>query len=346
MPDSPDSEPVGVPLQSVQSRAQQRSSLSTFLTYLVYEAHGMRIGLELSLCVICYTFVTVIVPWQALGVPLKWSTLLSWFGCCFAVILFDQLMLCRSAHTFRKAYLLGLCGSYKEALELLEKIGPQCRDLVHLPPSLYHLQRADIFTQSEDYEKAEAELHLAEFAGAPAMQLAVKRVRLLRAQGKADQAEHSLAAARSSLGDSPTLLLEEGLAMLEAREDLWAAKRVFDEVVKRPEAPHFAGETCHSLARAYRSITMLWTGEAEDGLTELSKYIERLRSAIIYVDALRPVLARLLLERGYYYSTHKQPTSAVIDYKLGSSLCRYAPLAALGEQIKEELFDRYEIKLY
>ncbi len=345
MPDAPDSEQVGIAYQGARAQ-QKRSSLSNFLTHLVYEAHGLRIGLELSLCVICYTFVTVIVPWHTLGVPMKWSTLLSWFGCCFAVILFDQLMLCRSAHTFRKSYLLGLCGSYKEALELLEKIGPQSRDLVRLPLTLYHLHRAEIFSQSDDFQKAEAELHLAELNNAPAMQLAIQNLRLLRAQKNHDDARDALEAAREKLGDSSVLLLEEGLSLLEQREDLWAAKRVFTEVLDRPEGPHFTGETCHTIARAYRSITMLWTGEAEEGVEEISKLIERLRSAVIYVDPLRPLLARLLLERGYYYATHRQPTSAVIDYKLGTSLCTYAPLIQLSEKLKEELEDRHEIKLY
>ena len=345
MTDTPESKQVGVSYGAMGKR-RKRSSLSAFLTHLVYEAHGMRIGLELSLCVICYTFVTVIVPWEGLGVPLKWSTLLSWFGCCFAVILFDQLMLCRSAHTFRKAYLLSLCGSYAQALELLEKIGPQSRDLVSLPPTLYHLHRAEIFSQSSDYEKAAAELHLAELNDAPPLQLYVQRLRLLRAQEDSEQACQLLEQAREALGDSSVLLLEEGLTLLERREDLWAAKKLFTEVLERPEAPHFSGETCHTLAKAYKSITMLWTGQAEDGLEEISKFIERLRSAVIYVDPLRPILARLLLERGFYYATHKQPTSAVIDYKLGTSLCTYVPLLKLAATVKEELLDRHDIKLY
>src|SRR5690606_33392032 len=115
MPKVPDSERISLSYRAVEEKAG-RSGLLRFLTYLVFQGHGTRVGLELSTCVIGYTLLSLAVPWESLGIPLRWSTLISWFGCCFAVLLFDQLFLCRSVFTFRRVYLLALSGLYEESL--------------------------------------------------------------------------------------------------------------------------------------------------------------------------------------------------------------------------------------
>ena len=345
MSNTPEIEPVSLHYQGIATQ-EKRSSLALFLTYLVFEAHGLRIGLELSLCVITYTFVNIMVPWVDLGIPLKWSTLISWFGSCFTIIALDQFLLCRSVYTYRKSYLLGLAGAYEKALQQLERIGPQSSTLIRLPISLYHFHRAEVFTQSEDFQKAEAELILAELGQARPEQLRIKRSRYFRAKGDFLQAKVELDTAIELLGQTSILLLEQGWLELDERRDMWAAKRLFKRVLALPDAPHFAGDTCHCLAKALLSIAMLSTGEAEDGIEQLTKAIERFRGAVIYVDTLRPVLARLLLERALYFSTHKEPTNAVVDLKIGLSLCSYGTLNRLGDKIKLELLDRHSVRVY
>ncbi|MCB0325025.1 MAG: hypothetical protein KDD69_15685 [Bdellovibrionales bacterium] len=337
-----ESERISLSYQAVE-RKGVRPALSRALTFLVFEGHGTRVGLELSLCVIGYTVASLAVPWNTLGVPLKWATLISWFGCCFLVILLDQLLLCRSVYTFRRAYLFQLAGAFEKALSTLEEIGPESRTFIPLPASRYHLQRAEVLSHAERFGEAERELHLAELAGAQGEELHIARSRHYRLKGDLAAATEELAAAKAVFGVSAPLRLEEGLLELGRRKDLWAAKRIFQEVMEMPDSPHFAGESTHHLAKAYWNATRLWTGEAEEGLDGISRAIDRLRSAILYVDTLRPVLSQLLLERSHYFATHKEPSAAVLDLKVAMAFCTYPLLASRGETIREELLWRHAV---
>lgn len=310
----------------------------------------MRMGLELSFCIIAYSVVSTVLPWEQMGVSLRWSTLFSWFGSCFAVIVFDQVFLCRSAFTLRKSYLLNLGGAYDKALELLDQIGPASNTLIRVPASIFHLFRAEVYMQCQDFANAEAELQMAEIAGAKGEQLYIAKSRFYRAQGDFQQAEQELEQAKKELeqrketrGKSPVVRLEEGFLLFEKKDEVWAAKKTFKEVMEMPEEPHFAGETTYQLARAYWNATRLRAGEAEEGLEGLNRCIERLRSAVYYVDTLRPVLAQLLMERSYYYATHKEPRAAVADLKVGLMFCTYPSIVNKTKEIKDELEWRHDL---
>ena len=242
--------------------------------------------------------------------------------------------------------MLALSGAYEKALAQLERIGPQSNAFIRLPLALYHFHRAEVFTHSEDFLRAEAELQLAEMVESRAEHVHIRKSLYFRAKGEFPAARSELELARQALGEAPALVLEQGVLELEDRSDLWSAKKHFKRVVALPDAPHFAGESCHGLANAYLSVVMLATGEAEEGLEKLTGAIERLRSAVLYVDTLRPILGRLLLERSMYYSTHREPTSAVIDLKLGLSLCTFGTHVRLGTRIKQELLDRHGVRVF
>ena len=344
MSDIPESERISLPFQALGHR-RPVSALPKFLTYLVFEGHGLRVGLELSSCVIAYTIVSLSVPWQALGIPLKWSTLISWFGCCFLIILFDQAVLCRSVYIFRKSYLLGLSGAYERAIMLLEKIGPASNRLIKLPLGIYHLQRAELFICSESFPQAETELTFAELAGASPEQIHIARSKFYRAKGNFLTASAELQAAEVRCGQTPALLLEQGVLLLEQRSDNWTAKQIFRKVMELPEAPMIAGESSYELGKAFWNVTRLSTGEAEDGLEDLYRSVDRLRSSVPYVDTLRPVLAQILLERAHYFATHREPTGAMIDLKVALTLCTYPTLMRRAEQVKEELRYRHNLSL-
>ncbi len=338
------SERLSLPYQA-ERFSTERSSFLHFLTYLVFEGHGLRVGLELSFCVVSYLVTSTLVPWQAWGVPLKWSTLISWFGCCFAIVLFDQIVLCHSVHTLRRAYLLSLAGAYEKALVLLEKIGPRGSAWIRMPQPLYHLHRAEMLTNAESFRQAESELQLAQLADVNHEQLALAKSRYQRMRFNFDEAKRELNHAIVLAGETPVLLMETALVLLEEGEDLWKAKSLFRKIMDMPDEPHFLGESTHQLAKAYWNVTRLRTGEAEEGLEELGRSVSRLRSAIVYVDTLRPVLAQILLERAHYYATHREPSAAVMDFRLALLLCSYPNLRSRAEKIKSELEYRYQVVL-
>ncbi len=342
MSDTPESRELPLPYHLGQQKSEA-SGLMRFLTHLVFEAHGMRVGLELSLCVISYTIVSLAIPWQAMGVPMKWSTLISWFGCCFIIILFDQLFLCRSVYTFRRSYLLAVNGAYEKALELLELIGPTSSAFIKLPKSLYHLHRAEVFMHSSEFQIADQELQLAEHAGIAPEILYIMRSRYYRAQAELETAAEELQAGEAHVGATPLLRLEQGVLELERGTDRWKAKRAFEEVLELPDFPHFCGESCHVLARAYLSACQLKTGRAEEGLEGITKAIDRLRSAVMYVDTLRPVLADLMLTRSLYLATHREPGAAAIDLKIALAYCSFPRFAKRGDEIREELQWRHQL---
>jgi tetratricopeptide (TPR) repeat protein len=321
------------------------SFIKKILTYLVYQNHGLRIGLELSFCIIVYTILNSLISWEALGVSQRLGTLLAWFGSCFGMILIDQLLLCKTAYIFRQSYLLSLSGAYENALTLLEKISPSSNSLIPLPTDIYHLQKAEILTQAQNFDLAETELQLAALATAEPNRLKISTSRFLNAQGQIEAAIKELEQAQKVLGETSLLLLEQGFLMLDESKN-WEAKKFFKKVLALPDMPHFAGETCHSIAQAFLNVTCLSTGEAEDGLDGLNQSIDRINYGILYVDSLRPILARLLLERAYYNARHKEPMSAVIDLKLGRTLCNYSSMTKICEKVQQELLDRHGLKVF
>lgn len=341
MSDTPDSQELSLPYH-LNAQKSEASALTRFLTHLVFQAHGMRIGLELSLCVLSYTIVSLAIPWQSLGVPMKWSTLISWFGCCFVIILLDQLLLCRSVYTFRRSYLLAVNGAYEKALELLELIGPSSSAFIKLPNALYHLHRAEVFVHSSEFDKAEEELQLAEYAGIAPEILYIMRSRFYRAQGELETAAEELEAGTVHIGPTSLIKLEQGVLELERGSERWKAKQAFEEVLGMSDEPHFSGESCHVLAKAYLSACQLRTGEAEEGLEGISKAIDRLRSAVMYVDTLRPVLTDLMLSRSHYLATHREPGAAALDLKIALAYCSHPRFTKRGEEIREELQWRHQ----
>lgn len=321
------------------------ASLSAFLSYLVFEGHAIRVGLEMTLCVLLFITLDQFFPWSSFGITTRWQPITAWFSSCTLVVIFDQFFLCRPAAIFRHSYQLSLVGAYEKALQILEKISPVTTSIVKLPASQYHLLRADILTQSESFRAASCELELAALNGAKPEQVYILRSRLLRVEGTADafsRAQHELKTAQSSFGETPSLALEEGLLLFEQRDNWWEAKNTLSKVSKLSPQPHFSGDSVPQLAQAAWEASRLWTGEAEEGLVGLSDAIERLKALAFYIDPLRPFLAMLYLERSHYYATHKEPEAAYLDLKSGLALCAYPQIRRRAKVVQEELLWRFQ----
>lgn len=322
----------------------EKASFSTLLSKLAFDWPGLRIGLELSVLV----FFHAVLLHAALITGLiteanRWVPLLAWFATCVIALFFDQFVLCRPVFIFRRAYHLALSGAWDEALHLLSTISPESPALIHCPPAVYHLRRAEILIEAGMYRTAERELQLAEGCGTSADKLSVLRSRLIRFEmdNGLSRAQEELKAAVSKNGETAVLCLEEGLLLLEARKDLWSAKRLLKRASEMPEEIHLSGERTSLLARAACAATRLWTGEAEEGLIELSSAINRLMPMAGSLDTIRPILAFLLLERSHYLATHKEPEAAAKDLRVGLTLCSYPSIMKKAETVKEELSWRH-----
>ena len=116
-------------------------------------------------------------------------------------------------------------------------------------------------------------------------------------------------------------------------------------MLERSNEAHHAGETTHAIATAYIAVCDLWRGKAEEGIENISAYIERLKAGVFYVDRLRPILSNLLLERAYYYATHRDPSNAVLDYNQSLAFTKVAENSAIALKVREELMDRHEIQI-
>ena len=104
--------------------AERAPSCGGFLQYIVFEAHGLRIGLEIALCLTLYTLLRASLPWEAFGVAKGTDGLIAWFSACFVVGCIDQAFLCPAFYRFRQAYRAHLRGEYDQAMEYLESISP------------------------------------------------------------------------------------------------------------------------------------------------------------------------------------------------------------------------------
>ena len=322
----------------------EKASVSILLSRLAFDWPGLRIGLELSLLV---TFHALFYHFALLSGAIDKTNhvvpLLLWFATCVLALFFDQFVLCRPVFIFRRAYHLALSGSWDEALHLLSTISPESPALIHCPPAMYHLRRAEILIEAGMYRTAERELQLAEGCGTSQDRLSVLRSRLIRfeTENGLSRAQEELKSAVTRSGETALLCLEEGLLLLEARKDLWSAKRILKRASEMPEEIHLSGERTSLLARAACAATRLWTGEAEEGLVELTMAINRLLPMAGSLDTIRPILAFLLLERSHYLATHKEPDAAAKDLRVGLTLCSYPSLTKKAELIREELSWRH-----
>ncbi|HQH28998.1 MAG TPA: hypothetical protein PLP17_16515, partial [Oligoflexia bacterium] len=236
-------------------------------------------------------------------------------------------------------------GAFEQALQTLEQIGPRSSTFVPLPQHIYHLYRAEVFVQARNFVKAENELNFAQNNEADSGRIAVLRSMIHRLKGEYAAAEQELESAISTTRQASVLFFEAAMLNFDLGNNPWEAKRMFREVLEKPEMPHYAGETTHQLAKAYWNACRLKTGEAEEGLEQLSWFIERFRSAVAYIDTLRPYLSRLLLERSAYFAGHGDPAAALVDLRTAIVFCAYPSVLDKAEVIKDELEWRYKLPL-
>ncbi|OVE80119.1 hypothetical protein BVY02_01300 [bacterium J17] len=337
MQKAPESEELLLSHETTKSDVQPRSQLSEVISFLAFEGHSARVGLAILTCLVLFLLAQALVPWQAIEIPKQWQSLYSWFLACGLAVGIEQKFLAKSLYIYRNTYKMALSGEYENALSHLAQIAPDSAGLVRCPASLYHLRRAEILAQSGNFELAEYELEIAKPAGVKQEQYHLAKAGLYKAKGEVDAAKNELEKLEALIGFVPAISLEKTLLLLEEPRNVWEAKKELDKLLELPDGPHFTGENTSTLANAYRNVTKLWTGHAEEGLDGLNDAIHRIKAAALYVDSLRPILASLCIERAYYLATHKEPDAAVEDLKTSSLLCNFPSQQKRREAVKEEL---------
>ena len=321
-------------------REAKEAPLIRLVHYLVFEAPAVRLGLELTLSTVLYIVLSLAFPWQLLEVSAKWASLYSWFIACSSVLLVDQSVLCRSSFILREAFLLSLQGQKEKATMLLESIAPASGRSLPLPASVYHLSQATFLMHAGEHRAAGSALMLARQTGLPDIKFYIAREQLKRS-GTVIQGNRP----EKKLEKAPQLLLEKAVSRIEGRTDWWESSEDLKQVLKLGNEAHPCGETTHCLAAAYLAVCDLWRGRAEEGLVSLGRSIAVMKSSAYYVERLRPVIANLLLERAYYFATHRDSNGAVLDYNQALALARVSSITSVAVRLREELTDRFGIEL-
>lgn len=311
------------------------------LAFLAFDGFAVRVGLELSFCIVLFTVCTNVIPAGALPVPIQWHALVLWFSSCGFVAVVDQFLLARPANTLRRVWQLDLVGAYERALIQLDSIGPSSKSFIRYPAASYHLTRGRVLLHAEQFADAARQFQFAERAGVEPQALALARTELFTAQGDLEGARGELALAKLQCGDCAIMKLEEGRILLQDRNSLREAKRILTEVQSMKPALHPDGDSTSLIAQAYSGVAQLWTGEAEEGLLALGDCISKLQTTASYLESIRPTLAQLYMERSYYLATHREPEGAVEDLKAGLALCSYPQVRARASDVKDEIRLRY-----
>lgn len=314
------------------------------LVYLAFHGHGLRIGLEISLCFLLYVSFSLFLPWEAWGVDIKWVALYSWFLACIIVSIFDHVLLFQPVKNFRNALRFELAGMYDRALMVLESIGPSSKHFVRCPLDLYHFRRAEILMNKELFDDAERELSLAQQAGISKDLYLQTMAHVLRAKGDFAGAFEKLTELEKVSGDSSLLALEKGLTIWTQGKNFWDAKKAFEETLTHLDRLHTSGESAHSIARAYIECARLKIGYAEEALPELSHWVERFRQTALYIETLRPIASLLMMERATYLVTHKEPALALRDLQQALDFCCFPKVREKANFISDELDWRFQIK--
>lgn len=310
---------------------------SSFLSYIVFEAPEIRIGLEITATVFLFSIATNILQING-AVGLSNSTnLLVWLTCCLTVAGVDQFFLCKPLFTFSKALEKDLEGDHEQALNTLELIKPNSSAYINCTPILYHLTKARFLGNVGRICEAEKELTMARICGAEQEEIYLVRSDILYGNGNFDGANCDLEHATSSLGETSRVLLLKALIALRSRSGAFEAKQMLNKVLSLPNTMHQSGASTHLLALSYLDICNLWTGRAEAGLDGLDLSIKQLLKLIPRLQSLKPIISFLLVERAYYHATHNNKKQAQKDLNQAIKLCRHKAIIRKAKLVESEI---------
>ena len=110
---------------------------SRFLSFLAFEGHSIRLGLELSLCVLLFA----VLDEMSLHSPIApaWQSLAAWSAACLVTAFVDHFIFLPPLFAYRKACGLDAMARFPEALNVLESIGPKSSRAIRYPAASYSI---------------------------------------------------------------------------------------------------------------------------------------------------------------------------------------------------------------
>lgn len=330
---------------SLSEELQRRGLVSRTLSALAFGNFGVRLGLEITLSVLLYLVLKERLPWSGLKISLEYHPLLSWFAVCAITVVADRILFYRPVCALRDSYRFESQSLFSAALRALESISPYGAGLVACPAWLFHLRRAQIIGLGGNESHAWYELELARASGLDPQNFHLARSEILKQKSDLTEARAEVERGLQACANNAALALEHALLWIYERREWKEARKSLESVSDLPQVIHTSGDNTSHLARAFCQVTRLWTGEAEQGLEQLNSAISELSGAVRLVESIRPVLAQLVLERAYYYATHREPEQAATDVRLGLALCSLPRQAHLARLTAEELQCRHQLCL-
>lgn len=311
-----------------------REKLSTFLSYLTFEAYGLRLGLELSLCFIIFEIVAYLTSaTQADGVLL----LCIWLASCTAIGLFDLFVFLPPLRYLEEAFRLSFTNQTDLAIQIFSELDPEKGRIIHFPKPGYHLQRARFFADAGRTIEASLELSKAREYGCPEEKCKKLELDMLRSEGAYEVAFQRLA---SNSEQTPEVMLEMAVLKFEQgysysgygveRDSLRESLKLFEDIAEK--AVHL-----QDLTSCYAESCKLWLGKAEDAFPKLIKQLGSLPFSINRTSSFNRHLGRLYLARAYYALTHGEEILGASDNRLGGTLLPPSQLKQLRVKIGEEL---------
>ena len=308
----------------------RKSEFKELLGYIVFKYNGLRVGLELTLCIVLYQ--NLVFLGAVVGNTQSGLHIFAWFTSCIFVALLDQLILAAPVRLFRETYNLEHKSQFQDALVLLDSLS---QGFIPCPDDIYIERKIEILTSAGSFEEASELIESSEELN----ELTTLRLKArVTAVNDLEKAIEMLQETESSV-----LQLEKAFLLKKSDAKSFEKKNAFKEVIDAPLELHPAGETTHTMAFAYYQSSRLWTGHAEEALPALEDAISRIRTSAIYMPALRPYLAELYAEKSYYLATHREPYKAMNDLSIARALSKQDGLIARYSQIEEELQARHGI---
>jgi len=316
-----------------------RKILSDLLSFLTFEAHGMRLGLELTSCFILFEILAALFVHPQHPAAQTQLVAVWLLACCFFAVV-DRLLFVPPLRALDDAVRLAVAQRVESALQAFEELNPSLGRLIHFPRDRFHLQRARFMADAGLFDAARDELRYSSYVRrAERIELELE---MLRGAGEFDAA---LAILSATSEPTPAVLLEKALVRFEQaysskgfgvdRAAITEASKLFEQAgEKAPQLKMFT--------ELYREACRLWLGHAEEAFDALLRGLRSLPFAPFAQNNFSRHLGRLYLSRSYYALTHRELELGRSDFRLGSVLLPPSQLKQLRRKIREELGEHSE----
>lgn len=306
----------------------KRHGFYSFIHFIVWEAHALRLMFECILIFVMYQFIYGYSVSSGYA-PFPASIHVSILSCLTLIVLYiDTQILCKGHGMFKKAFLKSFSGNLDRAIELASQAS------IHtIPPSSkeYHLALSQFHLLQGSLERGDTFLESAMHHGADPFDCIYLRMRSLFFSGKC---EESLEGITPYLDKSPLLKLEYGIIKTVLGDSLTEARDALKEILNQESVLHPSGAESHDLAELMLACIDLRSGKAEETLPRIHMILEVITPELKLFPNLRPYIALVYLEKAKYFSRKSlYKMKAQFDTDRALSICAYPLHKHISESI-------------